>query len=50
MNGQAELIQGSAFFQEDSHVEYDVAPDDRHFLMIRDRTGEVQSNVVYVEN
>ncbi|HEU5154592.1 MAG TPA: hypothetical protein VFU03_07670, partial [Gemmatimonadales bacterium] len=30
--------------------QYDVAPDDRHFLMIRERGAEGGNNVVYVEN
>lgn len=30
--------------------EYDVAPDDRHFIMIRDLRGSAQSEVIYAEN
>ncbi|HEY7027217.1 MAG TPA: protein kinase [Gemmatimonadales bacterium] len=30
--------------------QYDVAPDDQHFVMIRERTGGSAGNVVYVEN
>jgi len=27
-----------------------VAPDDKHFVMIRERTTDTPTNVVYVEN
>jgi Tol biopolymer transport system component len=30
--------------------EYDVAPDDRHFVMIRDLAADARGNVVYVEH
>jgi len=30
--------------------QYDVAPDDRRFVMIRDRADDARGQVVYVEN
>ncbi|MGH7704061.1 MAG: protein kinase domain-containing protein [Gemmatimonadales bacterium] len=47
---QTELFPGSAFFQDDSHVEYDVAPDDQRFLMLRQRGGGERADLILVEN
>jgi hypothetical protein len=44
------LFSLSGYRSARNRQQYDVAPDDRHFLMIRDRTGDIQSNVIYVEN
>jgi hypothetical protein len=34
----------------DSHRQYDVSPDDRRFLMIRERGGGERTNLILVDN
>jgi serine/threonine-protein kinase len=44
------LFSVSGYRSARNRQQYDVAPDDRHFVMIRESTGDARSNVVYVEN
>jgi len=46
---QTVLFAGAAYTQDDTHREYDVSPDDRRFLMIRERGGE-RGSLVLVDN
>ena len=47
---QTVLFQGSAFYQDDAHVEYDVLPDDQRFLMLQQRGGGERADLILVEN
>jgi len=49
VGAQTVLFAGSAYAQDDTHREYDVSPDDRRFLMIRERGGE-RGSLVLVDN
>ncbi|HEX3235832.1 MAG TPA: protein kinase [Gemmatimonadales bacterium] len=44
------LFDLSGYRAARNRQEYDVAPDDRHFLMIREASEEAGRNVIYVEN
>src|SRR5512142_2775676 len=44
-----ELFSAAAYRAARNRPEYDVAPDDRHFVMIRDLPGSANV-LVYVEN
>jgi hypothetical protein len=44
------LFSLSGYRSARNRQQYDVAPDDRHFVMIRERTSDASANVVYVEN
>jgi serine/threonine-protein kinase len=46
---QTVLFAGAAYAQDDTHRQYDVSPDDRRFLMIRERGGE-RGSLVLVDN
>jgi serine/threonine-protein kinase len=46
---QTVLFAGTAYAQDDTHRQYDVSPDDRRFLMIRERGGE-RGSLVLVDN
>jgi len=47
---QTTLFAGGQFQTEMSHRAYDVSPDDRRFLMVRDRAGGERANLVLVDN
>jgi serine/threonine-protein kinase len=47
---QAVLFPGSLYLSDDSHREYDVSPDDRRFLMVRERGGGERANLILAEN
>ena len=44
------LFSVSGYRSARNRQQYDVTPDDRHFVMIRENNGDTRSNVVYVEN
>ena len=44
------LFSLSGYRSARNRQQYDVAPDDKHFVMIRERTTDTPTNVVYVEN
>jgi len=46
---QTVLFAGALYAQDDTHRQYDVSPDDRRFLMIRERGGE-RGSLVLVDN
>jgi Tol biopolymer transport system component len=50
VGSQTVLFPGGAFAMDDSHREYDVSPDDRRFLMLRERGGGERGNLVLVDN
>jgi Tol biopolymer transport system component len=47
---QAVLFPGSAFLIDAAHRLYDVSPDDRRFLMIRQRGGGERADLILVQN
>jgi serine/threonine-protein kinase len=47
---QTVLFAGSDYALNDSHRQYDVSPDDRRFLMIRERGGGERTNLILVDN
>ncbi len=47
---QTVLFAGSDYAVDDSHRQYDVSPDDRRFLMIRERGGGERANLILVDN
>jgi serine/threonine-protein kinase len=44
------LFPLSGYREARNRQQYDVAPDDRHFVMIRESSGDALGNVVYAEN
>jgi len=44
------LFSLSGYRSARNRQQYDVAPDDKHFVMIRERNSDAPTNVVYVEN
>jgi hypothetical protein len=44
------LFSVAGFRSARNRQQYDVSPDDRRFVMIRDLRGEHPGDVVYVEN
>jgi WD40 repeat protein len=44
------LFSLSGYRSARNRQQYDVAPDDKHFVMIRERTTDTPTNVVYAEN
>ena len=50
VGNQTVLFPGGAYTQDDSHRGYDVAPDDRRFLMVRERDAGGRANLVLVDN
>ncbi|HEX9691488.1 MAG TPA: protein kinase [Gemmatimonadales bacterium] len=47
---QTVLFAGGAFRTDQSHRAYDVSPDDRRFLMVRERGGGERTNLILVDN
>ncbi len=47
---QTVLFQASEFRGDLSHRGYDVSPDDRRFLMVRDRSGGERATLILVDN
>ena len=50
VGSQTVLFPGGGFAMDDSHRQYDVSPDDRRFLMLRERGGGERGNLVFVDN
>jgi serine/threonine-protein kinase len=50
VGSQTVLFAGAAFAMDDSHRQYDVSPDDRRFLMLRERGSGERGNLVLVDN
>jgi serine/threonine-protein kinase len=50
VGNQTVLFPGGAYTRDDSHRGYDVAPDDRRFLMIREHDGDGRTDLVLVDN
>ena len=48
--GQTVLFPGSMYQSNGSHRGYDVSPDDRRFLMVRERGGGERTNLILVDN
>ena len=48
--GQTVLFPGSMYQVDGSHRSYDVSPDDRRFLMVRERGGGERTNLILVDN
>jgi len=46
---QTVLFAGGAFRVDNSHRGYDVSPDDRRFLMVRERGGGERTNLILVD-
>jgi hypothetical protein len=44
------LFPLSGYREARNRQQYDVSPDDRRFVMIRDFSGDAAGNVVYAEN
>jgi serine/threonine-protein kinase len=47
---QRSLFQASGYASSESHRLYDVAPDDRRFLMVRERGGGERADLILVQN